>query len=436
MKEQKLYTKYNNYFKEALDFLNKESREGKDIPEKPEEEIEFKVKKEIFGRSVEYKFIHVLKKDYFLFISNKWDLLKNLKSYKICLKYLNDNKYIKDYIEEQDFLLDPIQTFAESTKGFKFAKDEIDKIYNKIEDFIFSKSIKFSCSARLSGFESDADEINIDEFTKIKKYSEAECKELWRRSSFIRSSIGIISPLDYRLEIIFNKNKEDLRRYAGEGQDELNKALLLLRLFKSSTLRTGIIETKAIQWIPFSGIASSGLEEKLGGSYKLTKDEVPALIRLWNVIKNITYLNCPSLEIAIHRFNFAHERYNLEDRLIDIMIGFEALYLDDDKELRYKSAIRTAILIGKTLEDRKRIFKMMLSAYDQRSNLVHGGKLDQKVKIAYPVSQEFDINAFIDAIKNYLSISIKTFAYLSAIYTHKQILDKIHQSTLVAGIAL
>ena len=306
----------------------------------------------------------------------------------------------------------------------------------ELASYIFLDSIKFSCSALLFGFESDIDEIIIDKLTSIKKYTENECKEIWRKSHFIYRPWYIVSPLDYRLEIIFNKSKEDLRRFAGEGQQELREALSLLRLFKPSTLKIGIMETKPIQWVPFGGIISSGREERPGGNYRLTAKEIPELVRLWNDIKNTKFSNVRSLEIAIKRFNFAHERIDLEDEFIDIMIGFETLYLTDDKELRYKSALRTAILIGKDLEDRKKIFKIIQVAYDERSNLIHGGKLEEKVRISDPLNKEFTTNEFIDIVKDYLSSSIKIFTRLSANYRHDQILNEIHESTLTAGIIL
>ncbi len=436
MKEPILYKNYNNYFRETLDFLNKEFDAGAKIPDTTEQEIEFEIKEPLQNRNIGYKFPWIIKKDYSKFILKKWDLLKELQSYKMCLQHLKDKGYMKDYFGEQGFLLNTIITFAKETNDLQFIQEKFDEIYKGIEDFIFTDLIKFSCSALLFSFESDIDEIIIDEFTKIKKYSENECKEIWERRSFITSSWYIISPLDYRLEVIFNKKKEDLRKFTKEGREDLRKVLLLLRLFKPSTLRIGRIETKPIQWVSFGGIISSGMEERPGGNYRLSIAEVPELIKLWNEIKNINFLNFRSLEIAIKRFNFAHERIDLEDKFIDIMIGFETLYLADDKELRYKSGLRTAILIGENLEERRKIFKIIQVAYDKRSNLIHGGRLEEKVRISDPVNQEYTMNAFIDIIKDYLSSSIKTFVRLSANYKHGEILNKIHESTLTAGIIL
>lgn len=435
MKEQELYKKFNNYFREALDLCSKESEEGKKVPYYIEEEPEFKIKHEGSGRSIEHRFLQKRKKDYFRFISRRWDLLKGLQSYSSCLRYLKDKNYMEDSIDEQGFLLNPIARFAKETDGFRFVQSKIDEIYQEIENFIFSVLIKFSCSARIFGFESDAVEINIDEFAKIKKYSEDECKEIWKRDFFLGSSMFIINPTDYRLEVAFNKKKEDLRRSAGEGQQELKKALLLLRLFKSSTLRIGVIETKPIQWVPFGGIESTGMRDLPGGNYKLSSSEVPELLKLWENIKNINFSHIPSLEIAIKRFHFAHERRDVEDRLIDLMIAYETLYSTDNKELRYKCSLRTAILIGEDVNERKNIFKIMQVAYDKRSKLIHTGRLDQHAKIPKPVNKEFKIHEFINCIQEYLARSIKKFAFCSEKFTHEKMLERIHESTLERGLS-
>lgn len=76
----------------------------------------------------------------------------------------------------------------------------------------------------------------------------------------------------------------------------------------------------------------------------------------------------------------------------------------------------------------------MQEAYNIRSLLVHGRKLEGKVSIPDPVNKDFKMHEFIDLIKNYFSNSIKFFIKLSNTKNHKQILNKLHESSLVSGI--
>jgi hypothetical protein len=427
MQDQELYKKFKDYFLEALGLLVKESEDGKNIPSDIEEDIKFE------GPG-SYSIGYVEKKDYVRFIFRKDNLLKDLDTYKACLQYLKDKKYIQDDINAQGFLENTLIDFAKDAGGFQFEENKFEKIYKAIESYISTDLVNFSCSTQLYGFKSDTDEIKIDDTAKIRKYSEEECKQAFKISCFYRSRMFLLSPSDFKLEIIFHKKKEDLRTSTGEDQEELRKTITLLRLFKPSTLRYGPIETKPIQWVPFGGVITSGREEMFGGFYHFNISELPELKKLRSNIKRMDLSNVYPLEIALKRFNFAHERMSLEDKLIDIMIGFETLYSDSNTEIRYKISLRTAILIGENLDQRKIIFRIMQEAYNMRSDLVHGRKLEGKVSVSEPVNKEFTMHEFVDFIKNYLSDSIKAFIVLSAENNHKQILHKLHESSLIAGI--
>lgn len=46
------------------------------------------------------------------------------------------------------------------------------------------------------------------------------------------------------------------------------------------------------------------------------------------------------LDVAIRRFGYAHERPRLEDKIIDLIIGAEALFLSDYSKDSYFGEIR------------------------------------------------------------------------------------------------
>lgn len=438
-KDKELYKKFNAYFKDALNLLHK-TAQGKKISLDVEQCIEFEIEENPpeGHKRVGYSLPYTTKLNYSKLIFDNWDDLEKLESHKEYIKYLEDNNYTARNVSSRVFAKNLLFAYVEEVNDLNFIEEKVNRIYKKIEDFIFSDEIKFSCSARLHGFQSDVDEISIDKDIKIKRYTDEECKQIWKRSFISRSLTNVINPLDFKIEDIFSKKKEDVNRSSSSDEQRLKKTLLLLRLFKPSTLRIGIIETKPIQWVPMGGVLSSGITEDihLGGSYKLNKTEIPQLIKLWDVIKNISFSHCPSLEIAIHRFGYAHQRENLEDRLIDIMIGFETLFLDDNKELAYKSSLRVATLLGENFGDKKQIFEIMKKAYNKRSELVHKGRLDKKIYTPEPVGKEFNMEKFVGVLKNYLSESITKFAQFSSKYTHKQIIEEIHQNTLKSDLNL
>jgi hypothetical protein len=81
------------------------------------------------------------------------------------------------------------------------------------------------------------------------------------------------------------------------------------------------------------------------------------------------------LYIAARRFNSSYERRTLSDRLIELMIAMEALCGDQDYQ-RYKIPLRCSCLLEEPGADRKATFADVKKLYDQRSSIIHGGKLE------------------------------------------------------------
>ena len=84
--------------------------------------------------------------------------------------------------------------------------------------------------------------------------------------------------------------------------------------------------------------------------------------------------------VAQRRLSLGRERKELEDRLIDYMIGLEALYLPDgNQELSFRLSLRMAFLLRTDPSDRKEMYSFAREMYKTRSNIVHGNKYDLNV---------------------------------------------------------
>lgn len=86
------------------------------------------------------------------------------------------------------------------------------------------------------------------------------------------------------------------------------------------------------------------------------------------------------LPIARRRLRDAYERYPVDDaeRLLEYAIALEAMVLNDQQsksELGFRAAIRTARLLGETIEERIAIASTVRHLYDLRSRLAHGETL-------------------------------------------------------------
>jgi len=82
-----------------------------------------------------------------------------------------------------------------------------------------------------------------------------------------------------------------------------------------------------------------------------------------------------STSIAGNYYESHQTRTTLEDKLIDLVISLEALFSPGlEGELRFRIALRGAMLLGDDPESKRRIFNLFKRAYDARSSLVHGNE--------------------------------------------------------------
>lgn len=108
---------------------------------------------------------------------------------------------------------------------------------------------------------------------------------------------------------------------------------------------------------------------------EFVEDDQTRLNELWPIFDGNNKKPFHFLVIAVRRFSQAMTRSSLDDKLIDLMICAEAIFLRVDKnELRNQLAYKAALLLGKNSVHQKEIFKFFKDAYDIRSQVVHGSK--------------------------------------------------------------
>jgi len=140
----------------------------------------------------------------------------------------------------------------------------------------------------------------------------------------------------------------------------------------------------------------------MGTSYALNFEEIQNLKKLIKKIQKIDFSKQKSLHIACKRFQRAYQEYDVEDRLIDYMIAFEALFLKGEKRTTSRGkiiAIACSTLLGKNNEEREEIKNTLNMAYSMRNDIVHGGEYRKDV----------DPFGVVEEISDYLRDSIIRF---------------------------
>ena len=110
-----------------------------------------------------------------------------------------------------------------------------------------------------------------------------------------------------------------------------------------------------------------------------------------------------SFKIALSRFENSYYDIEDEDKLIDYLIAFEALFTKGKKE-RSKSkviSVECAKLLGIDHKEKEEIREKLSSAYTIRNDIIHGEDFEEELDI------ELFFNDFVEEIEELLRISLR-----------------------------
>lgn len=97
-------------------------------------------------------------------------------------------------------------------------------------------------------------------------------------------------------------------------------------------------------------------------------------------------------DVSLARLNIANRRISAGDKALDGSICLEAMLSGKSRgELTHKLAVRTALLLGKTLEERQEIVKKVRKFYEIRSAVVHGSKPKNEAEQRAAVAEGIDL---------------------------------------------
>ena len=118
-----------------------------------------------------------------------------------------------------------------------------------------------------------------------------------------------------------------------------------------------------------------------GSSAEAGKAEIEKARCLYKKLVDLDSNDGEKLQIPIDRWIMSKTPQNPIDKIIDLGIAFEALYLsdiDETTELSFRLRLHAAWHLGENEEDRKALMKEFSEIYDWRSKVVHTGKLPEK----------------------------------------------------------
>ncbi len=171
---------------------------------------------------------------------------------------------------------------------------------------------------------------------------------------------------------------------------ELEQALLPIRLYSIGDLQAFVIQHGKANPISDSERSSISVSPGFPGTgggrvkvYGWTQLSLEQLEKIKREYPRLRKSKDEKLEVAKLRFADSYRRDNATDRALDLIIALDSLLSEGADSIRYKVALRTAMLLETKGTEREKTFNRIYAAYGHRSKVVHGDTSPKKRKDAH-----------------------------------------------------
>lgn len=448
MRNASLHRALRDYCNSALALLNSRTSRPEDVPSIIKEKVEV-------GESGELTFSQVPEVLWHILVArNEGDLsqtdvyqaaVQALQAEPRVAKHLNTlvgTSEVRTRVDTDSCLRAFLIRLLQEQQDLSLQEVVFDRVYNEFEDYLYRDAVRYRFLSPVNNFRVETEKVELGpSFSIIKIPREEREQMLSRLREFGLFTQHHMMPFtEYALELLLEVPKvfgegpavPDVENMASQiARNQFDEACSALRLYKSGAVNHDYIRIGSTSWelhgLTYT-VSSIGMRPAIGPQYLLLKEEVAEFLKFWQFFQRVRKRKQKRTDIALRRFNFAYERVRPEDKLIDYLIGFEALLLkgDERQELEYRLALRGSVLLGKAPAERQTVFKELKAAYRERSNIVHGGAVREAVKIG---GDKIKFNEFVEKVEQRLRAAIKEFLALSETQSESKVIkyldDKI-----------
>jgi hypothetical protein len=393
--------------------------------------------------------------DFFPFIFRHSKEIDELPEFVDCAKYIFNNPTTRKQIggldkdgqpvKEIPFTLDYFRmlysllgTYLTRIGNLRFEDGSFEELYKEFERYFYISVLPYNVSAPILGLFGTIEKVDFSNNLRLRRFLDTEKDPYIRLLEFpfgfhTGLSAYDIASAQYMIETTYY-HKRGTTMDPSSCEKEFTDVMTAMRVFKSGRVGFPISKTEEAVWAPHSGryFGQSRLVRIFPNSYELNESERIGLLRLWKRLKIFkqkvgSFESGKYVNIALKRFNSGIDEDDFEDKIIDFLIAFEALYLLEPEELTYRLSNRVAILVGETDDDAEEIRKFMIKAYDLRSDIVHGKDV-RPIKIEGKIIER---NDFVKRIEEYLCVSLRLFIVLARIHRKQANVLKILDKSLI-----
>lgn len=229
-----------------------------------------------------------------------------------------------------------------------------------------------------------------------------------------------------------------------EIQEYVNKAITILRLFKSGSVRFTKFRMNSDSILSdVRGTIGSGDISEVLYKYIIYDEDVDNLKKFWTgifsilppALYNFDTGNVDHISIAYDSYSDSLSQHGIvERRIANAIMGLEALYFKSKErsELSHRLSQRTAKLLSSFSNDPIPIRRVVKDAYEVRSTFLHGSRLneDEKEKLLKHYNGNFD--NLLQIVHDYLRKSLIIFMTVDM---SKEYMISLLEDSLISKVA-
>src|SRR3990172_691557 len=319
------------------------------------------------------------------------------------------------------------------TGGLRFDEAQFTQLFHSFEADLQRTSFSFVVLAPLLGLKVESAPIRLDLDIEIDEMTDDEIVRCLRLG-LLPDPIGLRRIADVKSAAAVRVRYQLEKRVGGDDASQGGGALELersareramavleaLRVFKDGRVSIPGLLQFSPHW-PLEGGTrfqySNPGPMPWFNRYDLPRNDADEFSAFWKRFYGVTAKG--ALANAVRRFSYASDRDRHDDRLVDLMIAAESLFLTDSGapqergELRYRLALRAAFFTDSPEYSRRAIFEHMRRAYRARSAIVHGGGEPDRDLLKSPADAPLSLQDFVKVTEHLIRMALKKAIHIA-----------------------
>ena len=270
------------------------------------------------------------------------------------------------------------------------------EVFRSLRSAFTQKDLQYQASVRLMGVKLRCKQLTLPDRVTFHRLTRRERNARqpvvlpyllsgWEDQGLVFHStearVPLTIPVDHTQDGAFFKAQNDAQQVAGEIFARVLHAILLA---SSGAAQLGAMDLSGgVQQIPVGRSLVRGYVP--GVSIRIGRSDLRRIETAYDLVSGGPVAD-RVLGRSLHRFLLGRQRMDQTDRLVDLVIAWEAILLTQEgnpiaQELSYRFGINgAAILRAARLSGAEEAYRKMRAAYSTRSWVVHGGDDQQRDK--------------------------------------------------------